>query len=127
MISCSSPSAPSCPTPAGGCGSEINRLVNSWRKVCCAQARIIAARDCADVRGALVRISLASITDPEVRQRLQAIPTGLTIPDKDVDLLVSSGEQLVQQYPGIRELIVDLDERANTVMAQRGPASSVGR
>jgi hypothetical protein len=107
--------------------SELNRLVDSLRRVRCAQGRVIAGHDCADVRGALVRISLASIPDPQRRQRLQAIPTGLTIPDTDVDALVSAGEQLVQQNPGIRELISDLDERANTVMAQGGHASSVGR
>jgi hypothetical protein len=49
----------------GGCGSEINRLVDSLRKVRCAQARIIAGHDCADVRSVLVRISLASIPDSQ--------------------------------------------------------------
>lgn len=105
---------------------ELRRLVESLRKARCAQARVIEGHDCADVRGALVRISLGSIPDPQVRQRLQAIPTGLTIPGEDVDLLVSSGEQLVQQNTGIRELISDLDGRG-TVMAQRGAASPAGR
>jgi NTE family protein len=87
---------------------ELRQLVESLRKVRCAQARVIEGHDCADVRGALVHISLASIRDPQERQRLQAIPTGLTVPDTDVDLLVSSGERLVQQNPKIRELISDL-------------------
>lgn len=89
--------------------SELRHLVDSLRKVRCAQARLITGHDCADVRGALVHISLSSIPDPQQRQRLQAIPTGLTIADQDVDLLVSSGEQLVRQNPKIRELISDLD------------------
>jgi hypothetical protein len=75
------------------------------------------------VRGALVHISLASIPDPHERQRLQAIPTGLTIPDADVDLLVSAGESLVQQNSKIRELLVNLDGRAGTVTAQAKPGS----
>ena len=93
-------------------------MVDSLRKVRCAKARVIEGHDCADVRGALVGISLASIPDPDVRQRLQAIPTGLTIPNEDVDLLVSSGERLVQQNGTIRGLISDLDGPAVAVIAQ---------
>jgi NTE family protein len=101
--------------------SELRQLVESVRKVRCSQARVIEGFDCADVRGALVHISLASIPDAEKRQRLQAIPTGLTIPDEDVDLLVSSGEQLVQQNGAIRQLVSDLDGPAVTLQAQAKP------
>jgi NTE family protein len=100
---------------------ELRQMVESMRKVRCAQARVIEGHDCADVRGALVHISLASIPDPQERQRLQAIPTGLTIPDADVDALVSSGEQLVQQNSTIRALISDLDGPAVAVTAQAKP------
>jgi NTE family protein len=101
--------------------SELRNLVESVRKVRCAQERVIEGYNCDDVRGALVHISLASIPDPQERQRLQAIPTGLTIPDEDVDLLVSSGEQLVQQNDTIRRLISDLDGQAVTVTVQAKP------
>jgi hypothetical protein len=49
-----------------------------------------------------VHVSLAGIDDPTWRARLQSIPTGLTIPDADVDALVQYGEQLVRQHPEIR-------------------------
>ena len=101
--------------------SELRQLIASLRKVRCAQARVIDGHDCADVRGALVHISLAGIPDPQERQRLQAIPTGLTIPDADVAALVSSGEQLVQQNSAIRELISDLDGPAVAAAAQARP------
>jgi NTE family protein len=101
--------------------SELRSLVESLRKVRCAQARVIDGHDCADVRGALVHISLASIPDPQKRQRLQAIPTGLTIPDEDVDSLVSAGESLVQQNDAIRRLISDLDGPAVAVTVQARP------
>jgi NTE family protein len=100
--------------------NELRQMVESLRKVRCAQGRIVEGHDCADVRGALVHISLASIPDPQERQRLQAIPTGLTIPDAEVDLLVSSGEQLVQQNDMIRKLISDLDGLAVAVAAREG-------
>jgi len=80
--------------------------------------------DCDDVKVALVRISLSGIPDPQMRQRLQAIPTGLTIPDQDVDALVSSGEQLVQQNTKVRELISNLDSRTVAVAAQARPGSA---
>jgi NTE family protein len=103
--------------------SELDQLIKGLSKVRCAQARVIDGHDCNDVKGALVRISLAGIPDPQMRQRLQSIPTGLTIPDEDVDALVGSGEQLVQQDPKIRELISDLDSRAIGVTAQARPGS----
>lgn len=58
------------------------------------------------------------MADPEVRRRLQAIPTGLTIPDKDVDLLVEWGERLVVENPDIRAAISGLGAGpAHTVAA----------
>jgi NTE family protein len=101
--------------------SELRQMIESLRKVRCAQGRVVDGHDCADVRGALVHISLASIPDPQERQRLQAIPTGLTIPDEDVDRLVSAGESLVQQNDAIRRLISDLDAPAVAVSAQARP------
>jgi NTE family protein len=101
--------------------SELQQLVDSIRKVRCVEARVVEGHDCADVRGALVYISLASIPDPQERQRLQAIPTGLTIPDADVDQLVSSGEHLVRQNDAIRGLISDLDGPTVVVTAQAKP------
>jgi NTE family protein len=100
---------------------ELRQLVESLRKARCAQARVIEGHDCADVRGALVHISLASIPDPQERRRLQAIPTGLTIPDEDVDLLVSAGESLVQRNDAIRGLVSDLDGPAVAVTVQARP------
>ena len=101
--------------------SELRNLVESVRRVRCAQARVIEGYNCDDVRGALAHISLASIPDPEERRRLQAIPTGLTIPDADVDQLISSGEHLVQQNEVIRRLISDLDGPTVAVTAQAKP------
>jgi cell division protein FtsB len=45
----------------------------------------------------------------------------LTIPDEDVDLLVSAGESLVQRSDAIRRLISDLDSPAVAVTAQARP------
>jgi NTE family protein len=76
---------------------EVDRLVEAIKRARCAQAWTIDGHNCGEVRGVVVHLPLASIPDPQLRARLQAIPTGLTIPDEDVDELVASGEQLVQR------------------------------
>lgn len=81
---------------------EVASLVRGFRESRCREARVIAGHRCDDVEGAVVRVSLANIGDPALRARLEAIPTGLTIPDADVDALVEHGERLVSQHPQIR-------------------------
>ncbi len=90
---------------------QIRDLVERMRKVRCATAPRLEGRDCADVAGGLVHLSLADVADPTARARLQTIPTGLTIPKEDVDLLVGSGERIVQQDPAIAGLLAGSDLR----------------
>jgi hypothetical protein len=82
------------------------------RKARCGIAKTVAGHDCADVQGYVLHLSLSAVADPEVRKRLQAIPTGLTIPDQDVDTLVSWGKRLVLENPDIRAAISGLAGRA---------------
>jgi NTE family protein len=86
---------------------QVKDLVAEMRRVRCEQGRRLDGHDCDDVQGALIQISLASITDPAVRQRLMAIPTSLTIPDADVDALVHEGRTLTTNNPTLRELLAD--------------------
>lgn len=88
---------------------EVKRLVARVKESRCAQASVIQGHDCADVQGALIHISLSDVTDPVARARLQAIPTGLTIPDADVDTLVNYGDQLIREDETLRRLINGLD------------------
>ena len=89
---------------------EVTRLVKRIRVARCTEAPAIDGHRCDDVQGGLVHLSLDSVTDPEQRRRLQAIRTGLTIPDADVDTLVSWGERLVVENPKIRALTSGLDD-----------------
>jgi NTE family protein len=88
--------------------SELHRLVQRLRNARCEQGAVVEGHACDDVEGAFVHLSLARITDPTLRARLQAIPTGLTIAAEDVDLLVSWGERLVREDPNIRRLLAGL-------------------
>lgn len=85
--------------------AELRQLVQRLRDARCREGAVLEGHACDDVEGALVHLNLARITDPAVRARLQAIPTGLTIPREDVDLLVLWGERLVREDPNIRLLL----------------------
>lgn len=85
-----------------GLATEMSQhLAAAFREVRCQTAPVIAGRPCGDVQGQFVHVALSGIDDPVWRARLEAIPTGLTIPDADVDALVQYGEQLVRQHPAI--------------------------
>ncbi len=81
---------------------QVAHLVEAFRRIRCEAGRSVAGHPCGDVQGQLIHVSLAGIDDPAWRQRLERIPTGLTIPDADVDALVEYGEQLVRDHPAIR-------------------------
>ena len=85
----------------GLAGEMAQHLATAFREVRCGHAPVIAGRPCGDVQGEFVHVALSGIDDPAWRARLEAIPTGLTIPDADVDALVQYGEQLVRQHPRI--------------------------
>lgn len=88
-----------------GLATEMSQhLAVAFREVRCAEAPIIAGRPCGDVQGEFVHVALSGIDDPVWRARLEAIPTGLTIPEADVDALVQYGEQLVRQHPRIQAI-----------------------
>ena len=99
---------------------QVRDLADRIRAARCAAGPVINGHPCEDVRGDLVHLSLSGIQDPAVRARLQAIPTGLTIPSKDVDALLGYGETLVRDNPVIRHVAAQAD------FPPRGPAIITG-
>ena len=89
---------------------QVKELTGKIQGIRCQQAAVLDGHPCGDVKGALIHISLSGIADLAERRRLQAIPTGLTIPDADVDTLVAEGEKLIRTDPTLRGLISDLGE-----------------
>jgi NTE family protein len=96
---------------------QVNELTDKIKRIRCQTAKTLDGHDCADVQGALVQVSLASIADAARRQRLQRIPTSLTIPDADVDALVDEGRVLTQTNPALLRAIAEFDPAANRVVA----------
>jgi NTE family protein len=88
---------------------QIREMTEKMRRYRCEQGPVLGGHDCADVKGALIQISLASIPDAAERQRLQALPTSLTLPDADVDALVAQGRELIRTNSVLNEMISNLD------------------
>jgi NTE family protein len=75
----------------------------------CAQGKIVHGTPCDDVQAALVHISLASMPPGPERDRLLAIPTGLSIDKPDVDALVVAGEKAVHESAPLRLYLDQMD------------------
>jgi NTE family protein len=99
---------------------QVKALTDKIRRIRCATAPTLDGHDCADVEGALVQVSLAGIADAAKRQRLQRIPTSLTIPDADVDALVDEGRALTQTNPTLLRAIAEFDPATNAAVAGEG-------
>jgi NTE family protein len=75
--------------------SAIEDLVDQLRTLRCRQAPLIEGYPCGDVAGKIMRVSLSDYPDPEIRARLVAIRTGLTLPREQIDELVAAGETMI--------------------------------
>jgi NTE family protein len=88
---------------------QVRYLADRIRAERCAAGPIVNNHPCDDVRGEMVHLALSDIRDPAWRDRLSAIPTGLTIPNDDADALVRYGEQLVRDNPTINAIAAEAD------------------
>ncbi|MEQ9811639.1 MAG: patatin-like phospholipase family protein [Azospirillaceae bacterium] len=99
--------------------AEIAALADLMTEQRCA-ASTTASPDmdaCMPVSGTVLHYSLRQIDDPAIRARLEAIPTGLSIPDEDVDLLVQQGSLRALQSAELLALAERL--RGATAVAQQ--------
>jgi NTE family protein len=87
---------------------QAAQLAETLKKLRCQDGPIYAGHPCGDVKVTFVHLSLADIANPAIRTRLQDIPTGLTIPDEDVDLLENAGQEEVFDAPEIRQFAASL-------------------
>jgi hypothetical protein len=66
-----------------------------------------------------VHLSLAGIEDAQTRERLEKIPTGLTIDDPDVDALVAAGQEQIKKSPEIMTVIKAIERSGATAGTAR--------
>ena len=78
---------------------EAENFAAVLKDVRCKRAKTIDGHACEDVSASFVHLSLKDVRDPALRERLQSIPTGLTVSDEDIAQLVATGAAAVQSSP----------------------------
>lgn len=75
---------------------EAEMFADVLKTVRCRSARTIDGHACDDVQASFVHLSLKDVRDLALRERLQSIPTGLTLSDEDVAQLIATGAASVK-------------------------------
>ena len=91
---------------------QIRQAVEAIRTARCTQGRIIDGAPCDDVQGKLIHVSLMEMPDSPEKAALLAIPTGLTLNPRDVDLLIAAGETAISSSQPLRRFLDSYPPRA---------------
>lgn len=84
---------------------QVEIVGRTLRDARCAEAPVIDGTRCDDVQTALLHIALSDLPDSPQTDRLQAIPTSLTLERADVDLLVTAGHDAVTGSAPLRAFL----------------------
>jgi len=84
---------------------EIANFGGFLSKLRCSHAETIDGYRCDDVESIFVHLSLSDVTDESVRERLEAIPTGLTVSEDDLKLLIESGRHAVMNSAEVKAML----------------------
>ncbi len=84
---------------------QLQEFVDAIKLTRCSHGQVIDGARCDDVSGALVQVSLAALPESPYKQRLLAIPTGLTLRHDDVDLLIDAGRSAVLNSAPLRDFL----------------------
>jgi NTE family protein len=77
--------------------NTLDQVRESLRRQRCAQGPVApGGQPCSDVQTYFVHLSLAGVSDPATRERLNNIPTGLTMDHQDVVALETAGQEGVE-------------------------------
>jgi NTE family protein len=86
---------------------QLQQFAAAVRAARCARGKVVDGAPCGDVKAALIHIALATMPPGPEKTRLLAIPTGLTIARKDVDLLIDAGRQAISGSEALRGFLAD--------------------
>ncbi len=86
---------------------QLRELQEAIVNARCAQVPVMAGARCDDVQAKLVHVSLSGMPPGSEKDKLLAIPTGLTIPREDVDLLIKAGHDAITGSGEIREFLAN--------------------
>ena len=98
---------------------QLQDVARAVRTARCQNGPIIDGLPCSDVKAELIHISLAAIPAGPEKDKLLAIPTGLTIDRPDVDRLIEAGRSAVVTSEPLRRFLADYARRQSRVIAQQ--------
>jgi NTE family protein len=98
---------------------QLQEVAQALRTARCQSGRIIDGMPCDDVKAQLIHISLAGIPPGPQKNKLLAIPTGLTVSRPDVDLLVEAGRAAIVTSEPLRLFLQGYARRPPALTAQR--------
>jgi NTE family protein len=84
---------------------QLNEFSNAIAAARCAEGPVIDGTPCGDVKAQLLHMSLANSSEGPNKDKLLAIPTGLTIPREDVDLLIQVGHDAITSSTELRNFL----------------------
>jgi len=84
---------------------QLKDVTKAIRAARCAQAPTVNGAPCDGVQSAFVQVSLSAMPPGPERDRLLAIPTGLTINRASVDALISAGRDAITTSGPIRRFL----------------------
>jgi NTE family protein len=86
-------------------GQQLQDFVAALKRARCGLGRYVDGARCDDVSGALIHVSLIELPETKYKERLLAIPTGLTIKRQDVDLLIEAGRTSILNSAPLRDFL----------------------
>jgi NTE family protein len=90
---------------------QLEQLQKAIIAARCAQGPMVAGAPCGDVKAALVHLSLSGMSPGPEKDKLLAIPTGLTIDREDVDRLIKAGHDAVTDSAQLKAFLSDYPPR----------------
>jgi NTE family protein len=86
---------------------QVQGITQLLRQARCAEGPVIDDARCDDVKSELIHISLAGLPETPEKDKLLAIPTGLTLKHEDVELLIQAGYNAVGKSAELRAFLDD--------------------
>jgi NTE family protein len=86
---------------------QLKELQKAIVQARCAQRIVADGTRCDDVKAVLLHLSLSGMPESPEKQKLLAIPTGLTVAREDVDLLIKAGHDAVTGSAELRDFLAD--------------------
>jgi NTE family protein len=98
---------------------QLQDVTQAIKTARCQTGPMIDRMPCGDVKVQMIHISLAALPEGPEKNKLLAIPTGLTVARSDVDMLVEAGRTAIVTSAPLRLFLQDYPAGRRALTAQR--------